>query len=209
MFEKFFQLRAHDTTVRTEIVAGLTTFLTMSYIIFVNPSILSSTGMDRDAVFVATCLAAAIGTLIMALVANWPIGMAPGMGLNAFFAFTVVKGMGYSWEQALGAVFISGAIFVVLTLTGVRAWLIKGIPNSLRSAIAAGIGLFLAIIALSNANIVVADAATKVTLGDLRATVEVKVPAVLEPEARAAVEAYRAATAHKPLRSKLFDEAAS
>src|SRR6185437_11757318 len=101
MFEKFFQLRAHDTTVRTEIVAGLTTFLTMSYIIFVNPSILSSTGMDRDAVFVATCLAAAIGTLIMALVANWPIGMAPGMGLNAFFAFTVVKGMGYSWEQAL------------------------------------------------------------------------------------------------------------
>ncbi|HEX7749382.1 MAG TPA: NCS2 family permease [Bordetella sp.] len=169
MFEKFFQLRAHDTTVRTEIVAGLTTFLTMSYIIFVNPSILSSTGMDRDAVFVATCLAAAIGTLIMALVANWPIGMAPGMGLNAFFAFTVVKGMGYSWEQALGAVFISGAIFVVLTLTGVRAWLIKGIPNSLRSAIAAGIGLFLAIIALSNANIVVADAATKVTLGDLRA----------------------------------------
>ena len=169
MFEKFFQLRAHDTTVRTEIVAGLTTFLTMSYIIFVNPSILSSTGMDRNAVFVATCLAAAIGTLIMALVANWPIGMAPGMGLNAFFAFTVVKGMGYSWEQALGAVFISGAIFVILTLTGVRAWLIKGIPNSLRSAIAAGIGLFLAIIALSSANIIVADPATKVTLGDLRA----------------------------------------
>ena len=169
MFEKFFQLRAHDTTVRTEIVAGLTTFLTMSYIIFVNPSILSSTGMDRDAVFVATCLAAAIGTLIMALVANWPIGMAPGMGLNAFFAFTVVKGMGYSWEQALGAVFISGAIFVVLTLTGVRAWLIKGIPNSLRSAIAAGIGLFLAIIALSSANIIVANPATKVALGDLSA----------------------------------------
>jgi AGZA family xanthine/uracil permease-like MFS transporter len=169
MFEKFFQLRAHDTTVRTEIVAGLTTFLTMSYIIFVNPSILSSTGMDRNAVFVATCLAAAVGTLIMALVANWPIGMAPGMGLNAFFAFTVVKGMGYSWEQALGAVFISGAIFVILTLTGVRAWLIKGIPNSLRSAIAAGIGLFLAIIALSSANIIVADPATKVTLGDLRA----------------------------------------
>ncbi|WP_019939573.1 NCS2 family permease [Bordetella sp. FB-8] len=169
MFEKIFQLRAHDTTVRTEIVAGLTTFLTMSYIIFVNPAILSSTGMDRNAVFVATCLAAAIGTLIMALVANWPIGMAPGMGLNAFFAFTVVKGMGYTWEQALGAVFISGAIFVVLTLTGVRAWLIKGIPNSLRSAIAAGIGLFLAIIALSSADIIVANPATKVTLGDLSA----------------------------------------
>ena len=168
MLEKLFRLREHDTTVRTELVAGLTTFLTMSYIIFVNPNILSSTGMDHGAVFVATCLAAAIGTLIMALVANWPIGMAPGMGLNAFFAFAVVKGMGYSWEQALGAVFISGAIFVVLTLTGIRAWLIKGIPSSLRSAIAAGIGLFLAIIALSSANIITASPATKVTLGDLR-----------------------------------------
>ncbi len=169
MLEKLFQLRANGTTVRIEIVAGLTTFLTMSYIIFVNPSILSATGMDRDAVFVATCLAAAIGTLVMALVANWPIGMAPGMGLNAFFAFAVVKGMGYSWEQALGAVFISGVIFVALTLTGIRAWLIKGIPNSLRSAIAAGIGLFLAIIALSSADIIVASPATKVTLGDLSA----------------------------------------
>jgi len=169
MLEKLFQLRSHDTTARTELVAGLTTFLTMSYIIFVNPSILSTTGMDRDAVFVATCLAAAFGTLIMALYANWPIGLAPGMGLNAFFAFTVVKGMGYSWEQALGAVFISGAIFVVLTLTGARSWLIKGIPHSLRSAITAGIGLFLAIIALSSANIIVAHPATKVTLGDLRA----------------------------------------
>jgi AGZA family xanthine/uracil permease-like MFS transporter len=169
MLEKLFQLRSHDTTVRTELVAGLTTFLTMSYIIFVNPSILSTTGMDRDAVFVATCLAAALGTLVMALYANWPIGLAPGMGLNAFFAFTVVKGMGYSWEQALGAVFISGAIFVILTLTGVRSWLIKGIPQSLRSAITAGIGLFLAIIALSSANIIVAHPATKVALGDLRA----------------------------------------
>lgn len=169
MMEKLFQLRSHDTTARTELVAGLTTFLTMSYIIFVNPSILSTTGMDRDSVFVATCLAAAFGTLIMALYANWPIGLAPGMGLNAFFAFTVVKGMGYSWEQALGAVFISGAIFVILTLTGARSWLIKGIPHSLRSAITAGIGLFLAIIALSSANIIVAHPATKVTLGDLRA----------------------------------------
>jgi AGZA family xanthine/uracil permease-like MFS transporter len=169
MLEKLFRLSEHDTAPRTEIVAGLTTFLTMSYIIFVNPTILSATGMDHDAVFVATCLAAAIGTLIMALVANWPIGMAPGMGLNAFFAFAVVKGMGYSWEQALGAVFISGVIFVVLTLTGVRAWLINGIPHSLRSAIAAGIGLFLAIIALSSANIIVAHPATKVALGDLRA----------------------------------------
>ncbi|MYZ44426.1 NCS2 family permease [Schauerella aestuarii] len=168
MLERLFHLREHDTQVRTEVVAGFTTFLTMSYIIFVNPDILSSTGMDRNAVFVATCLAAAIGTLIMAFVANWPIGMAPGMGLNAFFAFTVVKTMGYTWEQALGAVFVSGVIFLILTLTGVRAWLIKGIPASLRSAIAAGIGLFLAIIALSNAGIVVAHPATKVSLGDLR-----------------------------------------
>jgi len=168
MLEKLFQLKAHATSVRTEVVAGITTFLTMSYIIFVNPDILSSTGMDRDAVFVATCLAAALGSLIMALLANWPIGMAPGMGLNAFFAFTVVKTMGYTWEQALGAVFISGVIFLLLTVTGVRAWLIKGIPHSLRSAIAAGIGLFLAIIALSTAGIVVDHPATKVTLGDLR-----------------------------------------
>jgi len=168
MLERLFRLREHGTTVRTEVVAGLTTFLTMSYIIFVNPDILSSTGMDRNAVFVATCLAAALGSLLMGLLANWPIGMAPGMGLNAFFAFTVVKTMGYSWEQALGAVFISGVIFLILTLTGVRAWLVQGIPNSLRSAIAAGIGLFLAIIALSSANIVVPNPATKVTLGDLR-----------------------------------------
>lgn len=167
MLERLFQLREHGTTARTEILAGITTFLTMSYIIFVNPDILSSTGMDKSAVFVATCLAAALGTLIMALVANWPIGLAPGMGLNAFFAFTVVGSMGYSWQQALGAVFISGVIFVLLTVTGIRAWLIDGIPKSLRAAIAAGIGLFLAIIALGNSSIVVAHPATKVALGDL------------------------------------------
>ncbi len=168
MLEKLFKLREHATSVRTETIAGLTTFLTMSYIIFVNPDILSSTGMDRNAVFVATCLAAALGSLIMALLANWPIGMAPGMGLNAFFAFTVVGAMGYSWQQALGAVFVSGVIFLILTVTRVRSWLIAGIPRSLRSAIAAGIGLFLAIIALSSAGIVVANPATKVALGDLR-----------------------------------------
>ena len=167
MLERLFQLREHGTSARTEILAGITTFLTMSYIIFVNPDILSSTGMDKSAVFVATCLAAALGTLIMALVANWPIGLAPGMGLNAFFAFTVVGSMGYSWQQALGAVFISGVIFVVLTVTGIRSWLIDGIPKSLRAAIAAGIGLFLAIIALGNSGIVVAHPATKVALGDL------------------------------------------
>lgn len=169
MLESFFKLREHGTNVRTEIVAGITTFLTMSYIIFVNPAILSTTGMEHSAVFVATCLAAAIGTFIMAFVANWPIGMAPGMGLNAFFAFTVVGALGYSWQQALGAVFISGIIFILLTVTGARSWLIRGIPGSLRSAIAAGIGLFLGLIALSpaGAGIVVADKATIVGLGDL------------------------------------------
>lgn len=167
MLEQFFRLRDHNTTVRTEIMAGVTTFLTMAYIIFVNPDILSTTGMDRNAVFVATCLAAAFGSLIMAFLANWPIGMAPGMGLNAFFAFTVVGAMGFTWQQALGAVFISGIIFVVLTATGIRQWLITGIPHSLRSAIAAGIGLFLAIIALGSAGLVVANPATKVGLGDL------------------------------------------
>jgi len=167
MLEQFFRLRDHNTTVRTEIMAGVTTFLTMAYIIFVNPDILSTTGMDRNAVFVATCLAAAFGSLIMAFLANWPIGMAPGMGLNAFFAFTVVGAMGFTWQQALGAVFISGIIFVVLTATGIRQWLITGIPRSLRSAIAAGIGLFLAIIALGSAGLVVANPATKVGLGDL------------------------------------------
>lgn len=172
MLEKLFKLREHGTTARTEILAGVTTFLTMAYIIFVNPAILSTTGMDHNAVFVATCLAAAIGTLIMAFVANWPIGMAPGMGLNAFFAFTVVGAMGYSWQQALGAVFISGVVFVILTITGIRSWLIDGIPKSLRSAIAAGIGLFLAIIALgpNGAGIVVANKATIVGLGDLSST---------------------------------------
>ena len=170
MLERFFKLSEHGTSVRTELIAGVTTFLTMSYIIFVNPDILSTTGMDRNAVFVATCLAAALGSIVMGLVANWPIGMAPGMGLNAFFAFTVVATLGFSWQQALGAVFISGAIFVLLTVTGVRSWLIAGIPRSLRSAIAAGIGLFLAIIALKSAGIVVANKATLIGLGDLKQT---------------------------------------
>lgn len=170
MFERLFKLSEHGTSVRTELIAGVTTFLTMSYIIFVNPDILSTTGMDRNAIFVATCLAAALGSMVMGLVANWPIGLAPGMGLNAFFAFTVVAALGFTWQQALGAVFISGAIFVLLTVTGVRSWLIAGIPRSLRSAIAAGIGLFLAIIALKGAGIVVANKATLIGLGDLKQT---------------------------------------
>ena len=170
MLERLFKLSEHGTSVRTELVAGVTTFLTMSYIIFVNPDILSTTGMDRNAIFVATCLAAALGSIVMGLVANWPIGLAPGMGLNAFFAFTVVAALGFTWQQALGAVFISGGIFVLLTVTGVRSWLIAGIPRSLRSAIAAGIGLFLAIIALKGAGIVVANKATLIGLGDLKQT---------------------------------------
>ena len=165
--ERLFRLQQHGTSVRTEVLAGLTTFLTMSYIVFVNPEILGSTGMDPGAVFVATCLAAALGSLVMALVANFPVGMAPGMGLNAFFAFTVVGAAGYPWQQALAAVFISGLIFLALSLTGVRAWLVAGIPASLRSAIVAGIGLFLAIIALQKSGVIVANPDTLVTLGPM------------------------------------------
>ncbi|WP_306753664.1 NCS2 family permease [Paracoccus actinidiae] len=165
--ERYFKLAQHGSTVRTEVIAGITTFLTMAYIIFVNPSILSTTGMDSNAVFVATCLAAAIGSAVMALWANWPIGMAPGMGLNAFFAFTVVGAMGFTWQQALGAVFISGIIFLILSATGIRRWLVAGIPVSMRSGVAAGIGMFLGIIALQSSGIVVNSDATLVTLGDL------------------------------------------
>lgn len=167
MLESLFKLRQHGTTVRTELLAGVTTFLTMSYIVFVNPEILATTGMDAGAVFVATCLAAALGSLIMAFAANFPVGMAPGMGLNAFFAFTVVGAAGLPWQQALAAVFISGLVFLLLSLTGVRAWLVAGIPPSLRAAIVAGIGLFLAIIALQKSQVIVANADTLVTLGPL------------------------------------------
>ena len=148
LFDRLFKLSQHGTNIRTEVLAGLTTFLTMSYIVFVNPDILGTTGMDPGAVFVATCLVAAFGSAVMALAANFPVGMAPGMGLNAFFAFTVVGATGLPWQQALAAVFISGLVFLVLSLSGIRAWLVAGIPASLRSAIVAGIGLFLAIIAL-------------------------------------------------------------
>lgn len=168
--EKFFRLSEHGSNVRTEVIAGITTFLTMAYIIFVNPDILSSTGMDQDAVFIATCLAAAIGSAVMGLWANWPIGMAPGMGLNAFFAFTVVGAMGFTWQQALGAVFISGIIFLILSITGIRRWLIAGIPTSMRSGVAAGIGMFLAIIAMQSSGLVVDNPATLVGLGDLTNT---------------------------------------
>jgi AGZA family xanthine/uracil permease-like MFS transporter len=167
MLERTFQLSAHGTTVKTELLAGLTTFLTMAYIIFVNPDILSAAGMPRDAVFVATCLAAALGSAIMGLYANYPIALAPGMGLNAYFAFAVVKGMGVSWQVALGAVFISGLLFIVVSLFRVREAIVNAIPRSLKFAISAGIGLFLAIIGLKNAGLIAAHPATFVTLGDL------------------------------------------
>lgn len=165
--EQLFKLSARDTTVRQEVIAGITTFLAMAYIIFVNPNVMAAAGMDKGAVFTATCLAAAIGCLIMGLYANYPFALAPGMGLNAFFSYVVVGEMGYSWQVALGAVFISGVLFLLLSIFKVRAWIIDSIPLSLRQALGAGIGLFLAIIALKSAGIVVASPATLVTLGDL------------------------------------------
>ena len=167
MLDKYFHLKELGTNVRQEVVAGITTFLTMAYIIFVNPAILSEAGMDYGAVFVATCLAAAIGCFIMGLVANYPIALAPGMGLNAFFTYTVVLTEGYSWQSALGAVFFSGCIFVLLSLFKVREWIINSIPGPLKIGIAAGIGLFLALVGLKNAGIIVGNPATMVGLGDI------------------------------------------
>jgi AGZA family xanthine/uracil permease-like MFS transporter len=166
--DRIFGLTAADTSVRTELVAGLTTFLTMVYIVFVNPQILGNTGMDKGAVFVATCIAAAVSTLVMALYANYPIALAPGMGLNAFFAFTVVLTMKYTWQQALAAVFCSGVIFFLISIFRIREYIINSIPRNLKLAISAGVGLFLGIIALEEAKIVVANQATLVTLGDMR-----------------------------------------
>ena len=167
MLEQVFKLSENKTNVRTEVVAGITTFLTMAYIIFVNPDILKAAGMPFGAVFAATCVAAAIGCFLMAFLANYPIALAPGMGLNAYFAFGVVGGMGHSWQVALGCVFISGVIFFIISVLPIREWIVNAIPKSLKMAIAAGIGLFLALIALKNAGIVVAHPATLVTHGKL------------------------------------------
>lgn len=168
MLERLFGLSGLGTNVRREVLAGGTTFLTMAYIIFVNPGILSAAGMDFGAVFVATCLAAAFGSAFMGLLANYPIALAPGMGLNAYFTYGVVLGMGHSWETALGAVFLSGVIFFLLSVTPVREYIVNSIPKSLKMAISAGIGLFLGIIGLQAAGIVVDHPATLVTLGDLK-----------------------------------------
>jgi AGZA family xanthine/uracil permease-like MFS transporter len=166
--ERTFQLSAHHTGVRTEVLAGATTFLTMAYIVLVNPAILGQAGMPIAAVTAATCLAAGVGSILMGLLANYPIALAPGMGLNAYFTFTVVKGMGVPWPVALGCVFISGIVFLILTFAGVRQLIVQAIPRSLFAAIAAGIGLFIALIGLKEAGIVVASPDTLVALGDLK-----------------------------------------
>ena len=152
MFEKLFHLKENGTNVKIEITAGITSFFTMAYIIFVNPQILSAAGMDAGAVMLATCIASAIGTFLMAFLANYPFALAPGMGLNAFFAFTICGSMGYSWQAALAAVFISGCLFIIITVTGVREAIVRAIPMELKSAISVGIGFFIAFIGLKNAN---------------------------------------------------------
>ncbi|HEY6858263.1 MAG TPA: NCS2 family permease [Pseudolabrys sp.] len=167
MLDRYFGLSQQGTDVRTEFIAGVTTFLTMVYIIFVNPIILGKAGMDQGAVFVATCIAAAVSTLVMALYANYPIALAPGMGINAFFAFTVVLTYKYTWQQALAAVFCSGVLFFLISVFRIRQYVIDAIPHNLKLAVSAGVGLFLGIIALEEAKVVVAHPATLVTLGDL------------------------------------------
>jgi AGZA family xanthine/uracil permease-like MFS transporter len=166
--ERYFEFQRLNTTWKTEILAGITTFVTMAYIVFVNPSILKDAGMPVPAVFAATCLSAAFATILMGAVARYPIALAPGMGLNAYFTYTVVKGMGVPWETALGAVFLSGVAFLVLTIAGIRQWIIAAIPPALYAAVSAGIGLFIAFIGLRNAGMVKADPATIVTMGNLR-----------------------------------------
>lgn len=165
--ERYFGINGENTTIKTEILAGLTTFLTMAYIIFVNPNVLADAGMDKGAVFVATCLAAAIGCFIMGIYARLPVALAPGMGLNAFFTYGVVLGMGYAWQTALGAVFLSGCIFILLSLFKIREIIINSIPNSLKQGVVAGIGAFLAFIALQTSGVIVNNDATLVGLGDM------------------------------------------
>jgi AGZA family xanthine/uracil permease-like MFS transporter len=166
--ERYFEFQALGTNWKTEILAGFTTFITMAYIVFVNPSILHEAGMPLTGVVAATCLSAAFGSILMGAYARYPIALAPGMGLNAYFTYTVVKGMGVPWQVALGAVFISGVAFVILTLIGVRQLIVSAIPHELYAAVAVGIGLFIAFIGLRNSGIVVANPATLVSMGNLR-----------------------------------------
>ena len=167
ILDRLFDLRARGTQVRTEVVAGLTTFLTMAYIVAVNPAILGAAGMPVAAVAVATCLSAGVGSILMGLLSNYPLALAPGMGLNAYFTYTVVKGMGLPWQTALGCVFISGAAFLLLTLAGVRQLIVSAVPRSLFAAVSGGVGLFIAFIGLNDAGIIVAKPGTMVGLGSL------------------------------------------
>src|SRR5580704_11139503 len=169
MLTRFFGLEAHGTTVRTELLAGMTTFLTMAYIVVVNPLILGDAGMPVAAVAVATCLASGFGSILMGLLSNYPLALAPGMGLNAYFTYTVVQGMGLPWQTALGCVFVSAVAFLILTVAGVRQLIIRAVPRSLFAAVAGGIGLFIAFIGLSDAGIIVARPGTMVGLGKLTA----------------------------------------
>ena len=168
MAERYFGLAQQGTDIRTEFIAGVTTFLTMVYIVFVNPIILGKAGMDPGAVFVATCVAAAVSTFVMAFYANYPIALAPGMGINAFFAFTVVLTFKYTWQQALAAVFCSGVLFFLISVFRIRQYVIDAIPQNLKLAVSAGVGLFLGIIALEEAKVVVSHPATLVTRSNLR-----------------------------------------
>lgn len=164
--EKLFKLNENNTTIKQEFVAGFTTFITMAYIIFVNPQIMAQSGMDLGAIFVGTCIAASAACIFMGLYANWPIGLAPGMGLNAFFTFTVVGEMGYSWETALGAVFLAGILFFIISVTNLRRWMIDSIPISLRVAIGSGVGLFIGFIGLKSGGIIISNDVTYLSLGD-------------------------------------------
>ena len=168
--KKFFKLAESNTTVSIELSAGLTTFMAMAYIVFVNPQMMASAGMEQGASFVATCLAAALACFMMGLYANWPVGLAPGMGLNAFFTYTIVGELGYPWQTALGAVFIAGILFVVLTITRLREWMLVSIPWNLRIAMGAGIGLFVGMIGLKNGGIIIDHPATLLSLGNFQTT---------------------------------------
>ena len=163
--ELIFKLNDNNTTIKKELLAGFTTFITMAYIIFVNPQMMAASGMDQGAIFVGTCLAAAIACFVMGIFANWPVGLAPGMGLNAFFTYTVVGEMGYSWEVALGTVFIAGILFFIMSITRLRSWMISSIPFNLRIAMGAGVGLFIGLIGLKNGGIIVSNQATLLSLG--------------------------------------------
>mgnify|MGYP001343057194 FL=1 len=166
MLEKIFHLESHNTSIKQEFLAGFTTFITMAYIIFVNPQMMASSGMDIGASFVGTCIAAAVACFAMGIYSNWPVGLAPGMGLNAFFTYTVVGEMGYSWEVALGAVFLAGILFVIMSITPLRKWMLDSIPMNLRIAMGSGVGLFIGFIGLKSGGIIVSNDATFLSLGN-------------------------------------------